>query len=510
MIRRSNTLIEEWSRVLNQYNHYPALSSDSDIWTYADLDSKANRLANWLCNQGVTKGQVVAIFNTKEMLSFATMLACLKLGLAYVNLDIDNPPSRTTKIILTCKPSFIFSDSPITPETNISLTQLGFRVTNLYDVNLFSESSAPPKLLTPIIGTTIAYIMFTSGSTGSPKGVCITHANLLSFIAWSVSFFDISEADRFAQISPLYFDNSVFDFYTCLFSGGCLVPVKKDLLNNPSNLLAFLEKQECTIWFSVPSLLIYLSTMRALTPQKLPSLRLIIFGGEGFPKSELKKIFDLYSARTQFVNVYGPTEGTCICSAHRIDASNFNNMSNLSPLGKINPNFNFLIVNDNLECVAVGEKGELLISGPNISAGYYNDAELTQSKFIQSPKHNLYSEIYYRTGDIVYEKDNFLWFAGRRDFQIKHMGYRIELEEIEAGLNSLPFVSQAAVTYRKGNEKYGIITAFVVSNSITDVKIVHSQLAKILPLYMIPRDIIFINELPKNPNGKVDRKKLLF
>jgi len=267
------------------------------------------------------------------------------------------------------------------------------------------------------------------------------------------------------------------------------------------------DEAECTIWFSVPSLLIYLMTMKVLRADTFLRIRTIIFGGEGYPKSELAKLFALYGERCRLVNVYGPTECTCICSAFSISAGDLAGPG-FPPLGRIADNFSYLVL-DADKPVMPGEIGELCLMGPQLGLGYYNDAERTNAAFVGNPLASARSERMYRTGDLVRELDGMLHFVGRKDNQIKHMGYRIELEEIEAAINELAYVIQAAVIYQRVSESFGHIVAYIASGeeSVTEGR-AREDLKSQLPAYMIPNRFIISSQLPKNANGKVDRAQL--
>lgn len=495
--------------VANKYKKEIALRYKDKNITYEELNSLSNKIANYLLGKGIKSYDVVGVLNTKETVGYATMLACLKMGATYTNIDEENPSARLEKILHTCKPKLLISDhTPSSMIKNVANT-FGIEVIDFSSFDaLGSMDDENLETSKQIVGSTPAYIMFTSGSTGAPKGVTISHTNILSFLGWSIDRYEITSRDRFAQVSPMYFDNSVFDFYTALFGGASLVPIKKESTKSPLELIKLVDEMQCTIWFSVPSLLVYLQTMRALSEKTFESIRVFTFGGEGFPKGELKKLYGLYGKKAKLINVYGPTEGTCICSSYDITEKDFEDMNTLAPLGTINPNFEYLIVNEHMEEVKRGEKGELCLIGPNVALGYYGDLDRTLQSFIQNPKIKTHRDIVYKCGDIVYENDGLLWFAGRVDNQIKHMGYRIELEEIESALNGLGYVNQAAVLYKRTKVSHGKIIAFIATKKNIEEKKIKQDLEKFLPEYMIPNIIEIRKELPKGPNGKINKINL--
>ena len=335
----------------------------------------------------------------------------------------------------------------------------------------------------------------------------MSHANVLSFIAWGQDHFRIEPSDVFTNVNPIYFDNSAFDFYTSIFSGAILVPLTPAQAKNPRLTVRLVGEAGCTIWFSVPSLLVYLLTTRALTAHSLPTIRKIIFGGEGFPKAKLKLLHDLFAGRADLENVYGPTECTCICSAHTIEQRDFEDIQGLATLGHLSQNFSGEILPlDQSD----PDFGELLLLGPHVGLGYYNDPDRTAQAFVQNPRHVLYRDIGYRTGDLVRrDESGRLHFKGRADFQIKHMGYRIELEEIEAALGTLPGVKECAAIYLKIGEGMGQIHGFVAMDESSESDSLVAQAAQIVPPYMVPKKISVLPALPKNANGKIDRQLLL-
>ena len=485
----------------------------SDI-SYSELNSKANQLARYFISIGINKNDVVAISGIKRFETYICIIACLKLGAIYSVFDYNSPLDRLIKIFDKCKPKVIFSeleliqiltknysDNPIYVDNN--RIKISKNIEKYTTINL-SETKT-------ITASNPAYIMFTSGSTGTPKGVLISHSSVLNMISWSLKTFNFDRYDNLTNVNPLYFDNSVFDLYSALFSGASLVPFSKEDLSQPLTLINKVDELKCTSWFSVPSLLIYLDTVKVLNKNNLTHLKKIIFGGEAYPKPKLKNLFNIYYKRLDFYNVYGPTEGTCICSNYKISTSDFTNLEGLPPLGKLNENFSFLILNEQLRKVKDGEVGELCLLGPNIALGYYNDWDRSKQVFLQNPLNSSFSELIYKTGDLVRFdcSDENIYFVARKDNQIKHMGYRIELDEIEHALSLTENISESAVIQTKVTGMSQII-AFIslVSGCELSSNQIKLDLKKILPAYMIPNKIVFLDMLPKNANGKIDRKEL--
>ncbi|MDD2882879.1 MAG: AMP-binding protein [Rhodoferax sp.] len=499
-----------FNEVLATYAMRPALRYADREYRYSELSGWVNALAALLLAQGCHRGDVIAIGHNKRPLSYALMLAAIRLGIAYVNIDVASPTARTGRILQVSDAALLFFDDPTYQDamTELAATK-GCRLLMLDEKTLpvvtDADLALQQRLARGVDGACIAYIMFTSGSTGVPKGVAVTHQNVLHFITWGQQRFGITDQDNFANLSPMYFDNSVFDFYVGLFSGAALTPVYRELLTNPYELVQYIGRMACTIWFSVPSLLIYLMAMKAMTPQGLASLRAIVFGGEGYPKIELKKLYDRFSGQASLVNVYGPTECTCICSGHTLGDADFLDLTGLPTLGHLNPNFDYRILDEEEHDAS---SGELCLIGPNVAAGYFNDLERTAASFHTLTESNRYMKRMYRTGDLVREEAGMLHFIGRKDNQIKHMGYRIELEEIEHALAKLPEVSQAAVVYHRTNAAYGKLVAYVACPGQPDDRVLLKALADLLPDYMVPNKLIVMSELPKNPNGKVDRQHL--
>ena len=299
-------MAELWDQISDQYRSEVAIDGATGSLSYGELDDLSERLAAYFGMCAVRPESVIAFMSSKNSMVYAAMLAALKIGAIYVNLDPSSPISRLQKILDVCQPTLLCVDADSYLSITAELSMNGGVVKNLLSIELPPYPSSRPDR-NFINWFSPAYIMFTSGSTGVPKGVTISHGGLLSFVSWSRDFFKISPQDRFAQSSPIYFDNSVFDFYTALFSGASLIPINAELLKSPVKLVEYVRDLNCTIWFSVPSLFVYLLSLRVLE-ESLPCIRHLIFGGEGFPKRELLNLYQAFNRQATLTNVYGPTE----------------------------------------------------------------------------------------------------------------------------------------------------------------------------------------------------------
>lgn len=494
---------------VQQHANRPAIAfTPSDKLTYLELDRLSSQAARYLLQQGLRKGDRVGLCLEKSASFYILVLAALKIGTPYFALDPRNPASRIASIVEQCWPGIIFSHQRLVacPDTipNILCPE-----GNELPEFCAGYSDQPLPEMHAVCGSDPAYIMFTSGSTGTPKGAVMSQDNLLHFIQWAASQYGFTPEDVHTHLNPVYFDNSVFDIYSTLFTGGQLVPFDHETLLNPGALAGRLREMACTVWFSVPSLLLFTQVMKVSTPELFGSLRKIIFGGEGFPKVKLKALMDALGTSVEYHNVSGPTECTCICTTYRVTQADFADLEGLPPLGSLIPNFNGYIL-DGDNPATPGQTGELCLGGPCVGLGYYNQPELTQRAFVQNPVRNACMEIIYRTGDLVRlnPEDNKLYFVGRKDLQIKHMGYRIELEEIQHALSLCHGVDENAVVYKQAQGQ-GEIIAIVAARQTPELKALRAELAEFIPKYMMPAKIHFLERLPKNANGKTDRQTLI-
>lgn len=464
-------------------------------YTFKYLDHESDKLATFL-EKYKKNNNVLAIDSKKNLNTILSFLACLKIGLPYFFLDIHLPSNRIKEIIKKTKCKFILSDqtSPFVKRIDINKYR---KIKKIFYTSCTADETA--------------YIMFTSGSSGSPKGAIISHQSVINFANWCKDNFLLNRRDVFSQLNPLYFDNSVFDLYNSMLHGNTLVLIPSLNINDPIKLINKVHKHKCTIWFSTPSLLIYFINFDLLDRKKFSRIKKIIFGGEGFPKPKLEVLYQKFQNKRLY-NVYGPTECTCICSRHLINKKdfikNYNSLQNVyTSIGKIAENFKYKIVDEKLRDVKKGDIGELILYGPNVAYGYIGDELNTKNNFIYN-NNNFKNQRGYKTGDLVKQDkvNNHLFFIGRNDTQIKHMGYRIELNELEVVLNKLKTVKETCVFYFKNkNKSYGKIVSVISSTKQISKDEIYIFLKKYLPNYFLPQEIFLVNDLPKNLNGKIDR-----
>ena len=354
-----------------------------------------------------------------------------------------------------------------------------------------------------------AYILFTSGSTGDPKGVLITHGNVLRFVEWAIGYFGIDETDRVSAHPPLYFDLSVFDIFGTFAAGAelHLVPAEVNLLAH--KLAEFIRSSELTQWFSVPSVLNYLMKFDVLAEGDFPTLRRVIWCGEVLPTPTLMYWMQCVP-HASFTNLYGPTEATIASSYYTVARCPTDKRAPL-PIGSPCDGERLYVLNADLEPVPAGEVGDLYIAGVGLSPGYWRDPAKTASAFVPSPFAEAPGRIY-RTGDLAkVGPDGLFYFLGRADTQIKSRGYRIELGEIEAALQTLAGLREVGVVAipSEGFAGWTICCGYAVETETpVEPPQLRSQLSNLLPSYMIPSRWEFFDWLPKTSNGKIDKRSL--
>ncbi|EMG7299693.1 AMP-binding protein, partial [Campylobacter upsaliensis] len=416
-----------------------------------------------------------------------------KSGNFYTLLDEKMPLERIEKIIKVLKPkAFITSKS-----LNLKLDLPTLYTEDFESYERDEEALAKARLRH--IDTNLLYVFFTSGSTGLPKGVSISHKSVIDYAFWVSEEFELDENEIIANQAPLYFDNSILDIFPTIKEGGSVHLVPNSLFAFPLKVLEYLENEGVNTIFWVPSVLIYFANTQALEKFKLEKLKKVLFCGEIMPNKQLN-YWRTHLPHTLFANLYGPTEITDVCCFYKVDRE-FKD-DELLPIGKACKNTELLVFDENKNFInEAGKKGELYVRGTSLSLGYYNDIEKTKAAFIQNPLHHNYLDLLYKTGDIVaYNEFGELLCYGRLDNQIKFKGHRIELGEIEAVLNSHEKIKNSACIFKDDK-----LIAFYESEEELDLKGFCKQK---LPPYMIASSFVRVEKFALNANGKIDRKIL--
>jgi amino acid adenylation domain-containing protein len=494
--------------------------------SYSDLEQTSNRLARALAAVGCRRGDRVGLLLPKSAKTLATMFATLKADCIYVPIDTASPAARVERILRLCECRCILAEASTAallqnlvashrlPES----TRIGWMDRNATlpggvkaqfswdDVGCLPDSHVNSRgdLSDP------AHILFTSGSTGMPKGVVITHSNVSHFVNWAVAYLGMRRTDRISCHSPLHFDLSTFDIYGTIAAGAQLHLLSPEISLLPHRLADFIRESRLTQWFSVPSALVPLATFGVVEQDDFPELERLLWCGEKFPVPALIRWMQCLP-HVAFVNLYGPTEATIASSYYRVCQCPASERAEI-PIGQACDGERLLVLDGQLRPAVRGEIGDLYIGGVGLSPGYWEDPDKTREVFKRIPHGTHSSERIYKTGDLArIGDDGMIYLVGRSDSQIKSRGYRIELGEIEAALHATPGVQGAAVVApdAAGTDDKVICCAYVqLPGYDLPPPALKRQLAKILPRYMIPARWIRLERMPLNASGKSDRALL--
>jgi amino acid adenylation domain-containing protein len=488
--------------------------------TYAELDAAANRLAHTLVDLGVTRGDRVSVYIDKSLEAVVGLYAIMKTGASYVPIDVRAPVTRAAYIVTNCGVQVAITSAGVSeawPELASEDTTLRHLV--VLDADVTDAGAGQAKTLTradvglrpdtplgaDVISRDLAYILYTSGSTGAPKGVKLSHRNALAYVEWAAEEFGFTSADRFSSHAPFHFDLSVLDLYASALVGATVVLVPPGTSVFPGQVVRFIESERITVWYSVPSILSMMLQRGKLEQGGFPQLRVLLFAGEVFPTKYLRQLMALLPD-VAFANLYGPTE-TNVCTYYRVPEPPAEGSGDI-PIGRAIANVHTFVVDEDGNPMEPGETGELWVRGETVMKGYWGDAAKTAERLVRHPFGDA-SDLAYRTGDIVRQNPAGDYeFLGRRDHQIKSRGYRIELGEIETALYGHPLIEECAVIPIPDDLVTNLIKAYVVAREPVEEHELKHFCRERVPPYMVPDMIEFVPGLPKTSTGKIDRNLL--
>jgi amino acid adenylation domain-containing protein len=502
----------------------PAVVDGERVVTYGELDGHSGRIANVLRALGVAPGERVCLYVDKSYEALAAIYGVLKAGSAYVPLDPRAPVARLAGIVADAQPRVLLT----TADRKAGWNALAEHVDRVVVLDSGSSNLAEEAELTTerveLIGRDVidsaptavagprpdlddlAYILYTSGSTGVPKGVMLSHRNGASFVEWAVAAVGATSADRFSSHAPLHFDLSVFDVFGASLAGAPVVLVPKAASVFPVELAKFIDRAHISVWYSVPSILTMLAERGGLEPGALPTLRTVVFAGEVFPTPHLHRMMTLVPHAT-FWNWYGPTE-TNVCTGYRVDARPACDGPDI-PIGAAIAGVDTVALADDNSVQPPGEVGELLVAGPTVMRGYWGDPERTAERLVVDPMGAGDGRTWYRTGDLVTQlPDGNYRFLGRRDNQVKSRGYRIELGDIETALHAHPSVHECAAVAVPDAMVTNRIQAWIVATGAVTAGDLAAFCNQRLPNYMVPEKFRFVDALPRTSTDKIDRRQL--
>ena len=466
--------------------------------SYEDFYNDCKKGATSLIKENETKNNVI-VFIDKTINCLKAMFSCALSNVCYTVIDVNSPKDRIESIINTLKPSAIITDDKNIDKAKIYELKI-YRIEDL--IKEKQDENLIESINSKLCDTDPLYILFTSGSTGVPKGTVICHRSVIDYATVICKTFNIDENTVFGSQTPFYFSMSILDIFATIVSGATFVIIPKMYFSFPVKLIEFLNEKEINTIYWVPSALSIVANLKTLDIILPKYLDKILFAGEVMPTKQLN-IWRKKLPEALYANLYGPTEITDTCTYYIVNRE-FKDEESL-PIGIPFDNCDILIINEKNQLAKKGEEGELCVRGSFLGLGYYNMPEKTNSAFVQNPINDHYPELIYKTGDLVKYNDlNEIIYLGRKDHQIKHMGYRIELGEIESNIYAIDGVLSCACIY--DNEKDNIVL-FYQSNTLEEKDVISEATKKLLN-YMVPNKVIKVDKMPINANGKIDRIKL--
>lgn len=515
IINNNHLLTQSIFNAADRYPDHDAFRCGKAALTYTQLSTKINQLAGTLTGLGVQPGDRVGVFLNRCLDTAVAIYGIMNAGAIYVPIDPNLPEERVRFLLNDCQIAHlvsnktqrrklaIFNEQPAPLKSIIGLdTDWKIKTTSWEEVYQMPDREPGVKMLEK----DPAYILYTSGSTGKPKGILHTHYSGLSYAKLSAHQYQLSHHDIVGNHAPIFFDISTFGYFSAPLVGATTVIASDAHVMMPASMAQLIEQEKISVWYSVPLALIQMLQTGTIDQRDYSHLRCLLYAGEPFPVKHLRTLMQKLP-HTIINNVYGPTEVNQ-CTHYRIPEIPAEDQASI-PLGQVWGNTEMLIVDDNDQPVAKGESGELLIRSATRMKGYWNKPErTTQSLYKRTGKAGL-EEVFYRTGDLVTlnEKEELL-FLGRKDRQVKVRGFRIELDDVEAAVIMHEAVDEAAVFASRGADDINVIhLAIKVKNALEEKDLLTFLKTKI-PAYALPHTMTFLDDLPRTPNGKINRVAL--
>lgn len=491
--------------LINAAKKYPdkvAIRDEKREITFLELDKQARCIAGLIEETfGTMRNEPIAVYMEKGINCIVAFMGIVYSGNFYSPIDVHTPKERAVLILQTLKPVMVITDMSVKNGVLEELQIASEHILRIEDAIAKEREYDFENLQRVHLDIDPLYVLFTSGSTGIPKGVVISHKSVIDYTEWLTDTFHFDENTIFGNQAPFYFDNSILDIYQTLCNGAEMVIIPERLFLFHADLVKFLNKTQVNTLFWVPSALTSLANSGVLEKEKITALKKVLFCGEVMPVKPLNEWIRHYPDAL-YANLYGPTEITDVCSYYIVDRE-FKETESL-PIGKACKNTGILVLNEENKLVGTDEAGELCVKGTCLSLGYYGDFEKSGHAFVQNPLNCRYRDLIYRTGDIVkYNERGELIYLCRKDSQIKYQGHRIELGEIDSAGYAIDGIRQACAVF----DREKIIFYCSVLSKITE-KEIYAQLRKKLPKYMLPKVIRILEDIPLNINGKIDRVKL--
>ncbi len=483
-----------------------AFVDPGDKTTYLQLEESAKKIGSFFLKNGIKHGSAIVFYLEKSVKSVKVMLGGVYANAFYSYIDTRQTPNRTRAILDVLDPFIIVTDS----ENMGQILPICDDDTKVVNIDELLENACAyetddgllKKARDDFYDLQILYVNFTSGSTGIPKGVAVGHRSVIDFITQFTGLFGIDDTDVIANQAPFDFDVSVKDLYSGLAAGASVWLIPREYFSNPTILMDYIYESGATTLIWAVSAMCFVSIMNALEYKTPTGIKRVMFSGEIMPVKQLQK-WQKHIPDAMYVNLYGPTEITCNCTYHILDREY--EKDEMIPIGIPFPNERvFLLDADDRLITGPGEEGEICVAGTCLALGYYKDPEKTAAAFVNNPLNNSTNEIIYRTGDLgrICDDGNII-YTSRKDFQIKHMGQRIELGDIDVAVMSVDGVERACSIY--DNKKKRIILFYTGE---TEKDALADSLHEKLPPFMMPGKTVKLDGFPMNKNGKIDRHAL--